>query len=129
MTQQPSLFEVPLTGKYHGANPTDTERAAGEDIEAKTDGPLRPGKAGHSVLSIYGDGDRRTAYDASKEACNDYHARRRESTRLLERGFLTKDGTLPNRAPAGREHVDAYRISEAGRTELARLDSELESRP
>jgi hypothetical protein len=122
VTHQPSLFEAPLTGKYHGADPTDTERASGLDIEAKNYGPLRPGKAGHSVLAVYGDGARRTAYDASMEACGDYHARRREATRLLERGFLMKDGTLPNHAPGGREQVDAYRISEAGRSELARLD-------
>jgi hypothetical protein len=38
------------------------------------------------------------------------------------RGVLEKDGTLPNRVTlAGRDHVDAYRITVAGRTELARL--------
>jgi hypothetical protein len=62
-----------------------------------------------------------TAYDASVAATGDHHAMRREATRLMERGFLVKDGTLPNKAPRGREHVDAYRITAAGRTELARL--------
>ena len=127
---QSELFPIPeeiaqelgLTGKYHGKGATDTERASGVEVEIEDMGPLKPGGAGHSVLRVYGSGDRLTAYDASMRACGDYHARRRESTRLLTRCFLEKSGTLPNQAPGGREHVDAYRITDAGREELKRLD-------
>ena len=113
-----------LTGKFHGQDATSTERASGEAIEVEDRGPLKPGSAGHSVLSVYGDGERHTAYDASLTATGDFHARRREATRLLERGCLVKDGEMPNRAPNGREHVDAYRITNTGREELLRLDNE-----
>ena len=70
-----------MTGKYHGKGATDTERASGVEVEIEDMGPLKPGGAGHSVLRVYGSGDRLTAYDASMRACGDYHARRRESTR------------------------------------------------
>jgi len=133
---QDSLFPIPerarpaqqamnLTGKYHGRDATATERASGTAVEAEDQGSLKPGSAAHSVLSVYGGGERLTSYDASQRACEDFHARRRESTRLLTRGFLVKDGTLPNRAPGGREHVDAYRITDTGRAELGRLDQEV----
>ncbi len=111
-------------GRFYGNAPTATERASGEQKEAEDEGPLRPGTAAHKVLVIYGDGARRTAYDASHECSGDWHSKRRESTRLLDRRFLRKAGTLPNRSPAGRDHVDAYVITYAGRVELARLQSE-----
>jgi hypothetical protein len=110
------------TGRFFGREATETERDAGLAVEAEDAGPLKPGSAAHSVLTIYGDRTRRTSYDASMAACGDYHARRRESTRLLTRGYLVKSGTLPNQSPGGRDHVDAYVITGAGIEELARLD-------
>lgn len=109
------------TGRYSGPNPTQTELWSGTEIEAARYGPLKRGKAGHRVLGAYASGVRLTAYEASKVVSGDWHAKRRESTRLYERGFLRKDGTKPNQAPAGREHVDAYVITPAGRQELIRL--------
>lgn len=113
-----------LPGRFYGADATATERASGEQIELEDLGPLKPGSAAHSVLVVYGDGKTRTSYQASMEACGDFHARRRESTRLLTRFFLEKCGTMPNPAPGGRDHVDAYRITHAGVQELQRLDLE-----
>lgn len=110
---------------YFGRNPTATEVESGEAIEEARRGPIKPGKAEHLVLRTYGryeEPGRMTSYYASWCTVGDWHSKRRESTRLLERGFLVKDGTLPNRAPAGRPHVDAYRITDAGRAELARLE-------
>lgn len=117
------LQMVPLTGRYVGPEPTETEQASGEQIELDNQGPMKPGKAGHKVLAEYRDGERLTAYDASLRASGDYHAMRRESTRLYERRLLVKDGTLPNRAPRGRDQVDAYKISDDGRSTLALLDA------
>lgn len=108
----------PTTGKYSGPDPTATEESSGAIIERERRGPMKRGGAEHTVLLIYGDGRRRTSYDASFEAVGDFHAKRRESTRLLERGYLQKDGTMPNRALAGRPHVDAYRITATGRDAL-----------
>jgi hypothetical protein len=108
----------PTTGKYSGSEPTGTEKDSGDNIERERRGPMKRGGAEHVVLQVYGDGRRRTSYDASFEAVGDFHAKRRESTRLLERGFLQKDGTLPNRALAGRPHVDAYRLTATGRDAL-----------
>lgn len=107
--------------RFSGHDATATERASGAAVEARDQGPLKPHTAAHSVLDVYADGQRRTSYGASMEACGDYHARRRESTRLVERGFLRKDGELRNPAPAGRKHVDAYVITDAGARELGRL--------
>jgi len=109
------------TGRFSGPDPTDTERVSGAVIESEHRGPIKPGKAEHLVLLEYATGERLTAYDASWRCCRDYHARRRESTRLLDRGFLVKDGTLPNKSLNGRDSVDAYRITAKGRAELARL--------
>jgi hypothetical protein len=109
----------PTTGKYSGADPTSTEESSGAIIERERRGPMKRGGAEHTVLTVYADGRRRTSYDASFEAVGDFHAKRRESTRLLERGYLQKDGTLPNRALAGRPHVDAYRITATGLNALA----------
>lgn len=110
-------------GRFSGHDATPTEHASGAAIEDRDQGPLKPQTAAHSVLDVYRDGESRTSYGASMEACGDFHARRRESTRLVERGFLRKEGTLPNPAPAGRKQVDAYVITTAGVNELARLGS------
>lgn len=120
----PEYEQESLTGKYHGNNATPTERSSGEEIERNNFGPLKPGGAGHMALQAYADGERRTAYDASVVISGDYHALRRESTRLVERGFLVDDGTLPNHAPRGRKHVQARRITTAGLLELQRLTSD-----
>ena len=109
------------SGRYSGAEPTQTELWSGTAIEVTTYGPLKRASAGHRVLGAYASGIRLTAYEASKVVSGDWHAKRRESTRLTERGFLRKDGTKPNQAPAGRAHVDAYVITPAGRQELIRL--------
>ena len=109
----------PASGKYSGANPTATEESSGAIIERERRGPLKRGGAEHRILMVYADGRRHTAYDASYEAVADYHAKRRESTRLLDRGYLQKDGTLPNRAIAGRPQVDAFRITATGLDALA----------
>lgn len=122
--EQTTLDELgaPHVGIYHGTEPTATERASGEAIEDENLGkPLRPGGAGHRALQAFASGERLTAYDASVRATGDFHAVRREATRLLVRGFLVKDGTLVNRAPRGRNQVDAYRITDAGAAELLRL--------
>lgn len=112
----------PPPSRYYGENPTATEKESGEAVAARDGGALKYGGAGHLVLREYADGARRTAYDASMLASGDWHARRRESTRLLTRGYLVKDGTMPNRSPIGRENVDAYRITDAGRAALRSLD-------
>ena len=119
----PSLLDEAPSGRYSGPNPTETERESGSAIEARgeDDAPLRKGGAAHMVLAVYVDGQRLTAYEASHAASLDWHAKRRESTRLLEKGFLVKSGTKPNLAPAGRPHVDAFVITEAGLAELRRL--------
>lgn len=107
---------------YFGVNPTATEAESGTAIAEDNAGPLRKGSAGHRALAAFAAFDRRvTAYQASQRATGDYHALRREATRLLVRGFLRKDGVLPNPAPRGREHVDAFVLTDAGRTEIARL--------
>ena len=118
--------QLTLTGKYFGRNATESERESGVEIEKSNLGQLRQGGAGHTVLFQYRQGARLTAYDASLYACGDPHARRRESTRLLVRGFLKKDGHLPNPAPKGRAKVDAYVITQEGRSELARLGNPYE---
>lgn len=110
-----------VTGKFYGPDPTSTERESGTEIELDDSGPLKPGGAGHLLLDQYASGKRMTAYQASYMATGDFHAIRREARRLYMRGFLTKDGTLPNPAPRGREQVDAFRITEAGTLELERL--------
>lgn len=110
-----------VTGIYHGKDPTETERESGTEIELENTGPLKPNGAGHRALAVFAGGDRLTAYDASHLAAGDYHALRREARRLHDRGFLVKDGTLPNRAARGRPHVDAYRITPEGVEELERL--------
>lgn len=115
--------QLQLTGKYSGPSPTETERESGAEIERTRFGPLRPNSVGHRALAAWRGGDRLTAYTASARMTGDYHAIRREATRLVVRGFLQKDGTLPNHAPRGRKNVDAYRITVVGRAELDRLDS------
>lgn len=128
-----TLFDLPdpereyqpvVTGRYFGSTPTTTERESGAAIEIERHGPLKRGRAGHVVLMQYKYGERLTAYEASLGASGDWHAKRRESTRLLERGFLRKDGTKPNQAPSGRPHVDAFVITSAGLDELRRLANE-----
>lgn len=108
---------------YAGRNPTQTELWSAEAVAADRgrDKPLRPRGAGHLALYQFRRGERMTAYEASRRAVGDWHSKRREVERLLQRGFVRKDGTLPNEAPAGREHVDAYVITEAGMDELRRL--------
>lgn len=114
-----------ISGRYFGADATATERESGVEVELDPDRddrrPIRPGSLAHQILAQYGGGERLTSYEASLRSSGDWHAKRRESTRLLVRGFLMKDGTKPNDAPSGRPHVDAYRITEAGLSELARL--------
>lgn len=122
---QEQLFEV--TGRFFGSSPTVTERESGTIIEVENLGPLKPGGAGHSVLQVFGDGRRRTAYDASFDAIGDYHGRRRETRRLFDRGYLEKNGVLPNAAKNGRPRVDAFQITIDGRVALDRLDRELDS--
>lgn len=117
----PEPEQLPLVGLYYGSAPTTTERESGAAIEITNTGPLRPNGAGHRALFAFASGERMTSYDASMRMTGDYHAIRREATRLLARGLLTKDGVLPNKAPRGREHVDAYRITNQGTTELTRL--------
>lgn len=118
----PKLEEYRVGLYYrHGPEATETERESGEIVEDDNRGPLKPGRNGHRALAAFGDGRRMTAYEASRRACGDYHAMRREARRLVDRGFLAKDGVLPNPAPRGRPHVDAFVITDAGRAELARL--------
>jgi hypothetical protein len=124
---QEDLFGQPeISGKFFGRRPTETERESGTAVELRDQGPLKPGGAGHLVLRAFARYPHRrmTAYEASYLATGDWHSRRREATRLLARGYLVKDGVLPNRAPLGRPHVDAYRITPAGLSALARLDQE-----
>lgn len=117
-----ALTQPPTTGRYTGPNPTATEAASGTAVEAREAGPLRKGSAGAAVLDVYACTERAmTSYEASMLAAGDFHSRRRESTRLLERGYLEKTGTLPNPAPSGRRSVDAYRITGAGLAEARRL--------
>lgn len=113
-----------VTGKYHGHDATETERESGESIEEARMGPLKRRSAGHRVLYEFRRGERLTAYEASMRAVGDWHSKRREATRLLVRGFLRKDGTKPNEAPAGRPNVDAYVITPEGKEELWRLARE-----
>lgn len=117
----PRATEPPVTGKYFGPNPTGTERESGTQIEYENRGPLKAGGAGHRVLSEFATGERLSAYEASFRASGDYHAMRREATRLAVSGFVRKDGEVPNPAPRGRKHVDAYRITLDGEAELRRL--------
>lgn len=116
-------LDISQFGLYfrHGPEATETERESGAEVEKDNYGPLKPGKNGHRVLDAFDDDRRMTAYEASWLACGDHHAMRREATRLLMRGFLIKDGVLPNPAQRGRPHVDAYRITPEGRVELLRL--------
>jgi hypothetical protein len=71
-------YQAPLTGKFHGAGPTGTERESGEAIEIRELGPLKPGSAGHKVLTVYESGDRMTAYDASFRLTGEAHSKRRD---------------------------------------------------
>lgn len=107
--------------KYYGADPTDTERESGEEVAKDRLGPLKPRGAGHLVLYQFRRGERLTAYEASRIATGDWHSKRREARRLLDRGFLVKYGTKRNDAPSGRPNVDAYVITPAGLDELRRL--------
>ena len=122
---QPSLLEPPalVTGKYHGADATATEEISGAAVEVDRAGPLRPDSLAHRILAQYRNRERLTAYEASLRLTGDFHAKRRESTRLLERGYLRKDGTKKNEAPSGRPHVDAFVITPAGIEELGRLEA------
>lgn len=127
--EQPRLFAESQGAygsavRYHGADPTETERESGEAVDAREQGRLKPNGAGHNVLSVYRLGDTMTSYEASYRAVGDYHSSRRESTRLVGRGFLKKVGTLPNPSPRGRPRVHAYRITDAGRAELRRLNGD-----
>jgi len=120
--------QLDLTGKFYGQNPTETEKESGTEIELREQGPLKPGKAGHEMLRIFrrtygGDHNAMTAYEASYLATADNHAPRREARRLYMRGFLVKEGTLPNPARNGRPRVDAFRMTGAGFLELQRLDA------
>lgn len=134
MIEQPPLFESDegkddereyqppqRPGRYSGNDATETERESGAAVEKREVGKLRKGGAGHQVLRVYADNEARSSYEASYIACGSYHGRRRESTRLVERGLLEKWGTTRNPDPMGRDHVDAYRITSAGRRELVRL--------
>jgi len=116
--------EFEPSGKYSGKDPEPTEKESGDAVERREQGKLKRRSAGHLVLYQYRDRERHTAYDASFMATGDYHSKRRESTRLFERGFLVHDGTLPNQADAGREHVQAFRINGSGMLELVRLGAE-----
>lgn len=125
---QEDLFGQPeLTGKFFRRRANETERESGVAVELRDQGPLKPGGAGHLILRVFGQYPHRTltAYDASYLAFSEWHARRREATRLVARGYLVKDGVLANRAPMGRPHVIGYRITAAGLAALARLDQEL----
>jgi hypothetical protein len=113
--------QLSITGRYHGNGATETETESGIAKEVENQGPLRIGGAGHRALSAFASGDRLTAYEASVRATGDFHAIRREATRLVVRGFLRKEGSLANPAPHGRPNVDAYRLTERGVLELRRL--------
>lgn len=109
--------------KFYGADATDTEREAGEAVAKKRQGPIQKGGALHLALQAFGDGERKTAYDASVQAAGDYHAIRREATRLaddFDPPMLQREGTLPNQAPRGRD-VQAFRITPHGSEQLRRL--------
>jgi hypothetical protein len=121
--EPPAYSHIPSDrlGRFSGANATETERAAGAAKEAKDKGPLKRGGAGHAVLDVFVEGEPMTSYDASFKASGDYHMRRRECTRLVERGHLRKEGTLPNKAQGGSEKVDAYILTPKGVSEQQRL--------
>lgn len=122
---QLTLGETPpeVTGRYFGKEATATERESGVAVEQDREPakPIKPHSLAHHILLLYANGERLTSYEASHRHSGDWHAKRRESTRLLVRGFLVKDGTKPNLAPSGRPHVDAYKITDAGLAELTRL--------
>lgn len=114
------------TGKYFRRRASKTERDSGIAVELRDYGPLKPGKAGHLVLRAFAaNADRPlTAYDASFVACGEHHGMRREARRLYDRGYLEMRGTLPNTSPRGREHVQAWLITDPGLDECERLDEE-----
>lgn len=109
-------------GRFYGHDATETERAAGEAVEARDAGQLRPQSLGHRVLLLgFGDGVARTAYQASVEVCGNPHDRRREATRLMARGYLRKVGSRPNLYAPGGKLVDVYVLTTNGRAALDRL--------
>lgn len=120
---EPEQLDIPLpvTGKFAGSDATDTEWEAGAAKEVEDAGPLKPGLLGHQTLLVFGREERLTAYEVSYRMCGDYHGRRREVRRLFDRGFVAKAGTMVNPSVNGRDHVDAFVITDAGRSELRRL--------
>jgi hypothetical protein len=110
-----------LTGMYVGPDPTESEQESGELMELKRRGPIKPGSPEHKMLFAFYHRGRCTAYDASYMVTQDYHALRREARRLYMRGFIQKDGHLPNRAPRGRPKVDAFTVTPEGKDEMKRL--------
>ena len=112
----------PITWKYVGPDPTESEQESGETIELDDHGPIQPGSPKHKMLFAFFHRGRCTAYDASYMATGDWHAIRREARRLYMRGLIAKDGHLPNRAPRGRAKVDAWVVTPAGEEELKRLE-------
>jgi hypothetical protein len=116
-------FDDDLTGKYVGPDPTESEKESGEIIEIRRRGPIRPGSPEHKMLFAFKAFGRCTAYDASHAVTQDWHALRREARRLYMRGFIRKDGHLPNRAPRGRKKVDAFTLTPEGFAELVRLNT------
>ena len=125
MSEQLGFESVNAPIIYYGHTPTETEKESGEKVFEERQGPLKPGKWGHRTLRVF-DGGRFTAYEASVMLCGDAHGKRREARRLLDRGFLKKDGVKSNVHVAvnGRPHVDAFVLTELGKAELARLDRE-----
>lgn len=102
--------------RQQGAMPTEVESAEAILRGSDPSKPLKVGGAGHRVLATYADGWPMTAYEASLIACGNHHGKRRESRRLYMRGYLElMPFTLPNPAPEGRPHVEAWRITRAGR--------------
>jgi hypothetical protein len=106
--------------KHHtAAMPTEVAAAEAKLRDEDPERPLKVGGAAHKVLLVYASvagelNSAMTAYEASKRACDDYHAKRRESRRLFDRKYLEKvDFELPNPAQDGR-HVEAFRITQAG---------------
>jgi len=109
-------------GRFIGGEPTPTERAAGEAVEARDEGALVKDSLGHRVLLVgFGDGVARTAYQASFAVCGNPHDRRREATRLMGRGYLRKVGQRPNLYAPGGKLVDVYVLTTNGRAALDRL--------
>jgi hypothetical protein len=109
-------------GRFIGSDPTATERMAGEAVEARDEGALASGSLGHRVLLVgFGDGQPRTAYQASVAVCGNPHDRRREATRLMGRGYLRKVGQRPNLYAPGGKLVDVYVLTNNGRAALDRL--------